>query len=45
MTEPDSFSLEELTERSGTPGRTIAYYVQQGLLPKVGRRGRSTRWC
>jgi DNA-binding transcriptional MerR regulator len=39
-----SYTLSELEERSGFDKRTIAYYVQEGLLPKVGRRGRWTRY-
>tara|TARA_Y100000590_G_scaffold439399_2_gene563379 strand:- start:11 stop:631 length:621 start_codon:yes stop_codon:yes gene_type:complete len=36
------YSLEQLVEKTGTNKRTIAYYIQKGLLPGVGRRGRRT---
>lgn len=43
MTEKiDSFTIQELEELSGFDRRTISYYVQQGLLTKVGKRGRGT---
>lgn len=38
----DGFTIHELEELSGFDRRTIAYYTQEGLLPKVGRRGRGT---
>ena len=38
------FTIDEVIEATGFDRRTIAYYVQQGLLPKVGRRGRLTRY-
>jgi DNA-binding transcriptional MerR regulator len=44
MSEPRNFTLDEITERTGFDKRTIAYYVQEGLLPKVGRRGPKTRY-
>ena len=34
----------ELEEETGFDRRTIAYYVQEGLLPRVGRRGPRTRY-
>jgi len=39
-----SFSPEEIEQRSGFDRRTIAYYVQEGLLPRIGRRGPNTRY-
>jgi len=36
--------MDEVEERTGFDKRTIAYYVQEGLLPKVGRRGPKTRY-
>ena len=39
-----SYTANELERESGFDRRTIAYYVQEGLLPKVGRRGRRTRY-
>lgn len=39
-----SYSITELEHASGTTRRTIVYYIQQGLLPKVGRRGPHTRY-
>ena len=44
MVEIRSYSIDELEELTGFNQRTISYYIQQGLLPKVGRRGRSTRY-
>jgi DNA-binding transcriptional MerR regulator len=44
MSELRTFTLAEIEERTGFDKRTIAYYVQQGLLPKVGRRGPKTRY-
>lgn len=39
-----SYSLSELVEITGFDRRTIVYYIQSGLLPKVGRRGPHTRY-
>ncbi len=39
-----SYTARELERESGFDRRTIAYYVQEGLLPKVGRRGPRTRY-
>ncbi len=39
-----SYSLSELVEATGFDRRTIVYYIQSGLLPKVGRRGPHTRY-
>lgn len=39
-----SYTANELEQATGVDRRTIAYYVQEGLLPKVGRRGRRTRY-
>lgn len=39
-----SYTARELERETGVDRRTIAYYVQEGLLPKVGRRGRRTRY-
>ncbi|MBN8280615.1 MAG: MerR family transcriptional regulator, partial [Gammaproteobacteria bacterium] len=39
-----SHSITELVEASGFDRRTIVYYIQSGLLPKVGRRGPHTRY-
>ena len=41
---PKTLTIDELTGLTGFDRRTIAYYVQEGLLPKVGRRGRLTRY-
>jgi DNA-binding transcriptional MerR regulator len=41
---PRTYTLSELETRSDFDKRTIAYYVQESLLPKVGRRGRRTRY-
>lgn len=44
MADEKTYSIDEIEELSGFDRRTIAYYVQQGLLPKVGRRGPRTRY-
>jgi DNA-binding transcriptional MerR regulator len=41
---PRTYKLKELEALSGFDKRTIAYYVQESLLPKVGRRGPRTRY-
>ena len=38
----NGFTISTLEQLSGFDRRTIAYYVQEGLLPKVGRRGPGT---
>ena len=42
--EMDSYTAAELQRETGFDRRTIAYYVHEGLLPKVGRRGSRTRY-
>lgn len=44
MTEAKTYTLDEIEELTGFDRRTVAYYVQQGVLPKVGRRGPKTRY-
>ena len=44
MPSPRSYSLSDLVEATGFDRRTIVYYIQSGLLPKVGRRGPHTRY-
>ncbi|HSO24645.1 MAG TPA: MerR family transcriptional regulator [Chondromyces sp.] len=44
MSDLRTYTLAEIEERTGFDKRTIAYYVQQGLVPKVGRRGPKTRY-
>ena len=44
MIEERTYTIDEIEEQTGFDRRTIAYYVQQGLLPKVGRRGPRTRY-
>ena len=39
-----SYTTRELERDTGFGRRTIAYYVQEGLLPRVGRRGPRTRY-
>jgi len=34
-----TYTLSELESQSGFDKRTISYYISEGLLPKVGRRG------
>lgn len=44
MSELHTYTLAEIEDRTGFDRRTISYYVQQGLVPKVGRRGPKTRY-
>lgn len=44
MTDRPGLSVNELVAQSGFDRRTIVYYVQQGILPRVGRRGPGTRY-
>ena len=44
MSVATTYTLGEIEDRTGFERRTVAYYVQQGLLPKVGRRGAKTRY-
>lgn len=44
MTTGRSYSITELSAATGFDRRTIVYYIQSGLLPKVGRRGPHTRY-
>jgi len=44
MERPLTYTLDEIEGQTGFDKRTIAYYVQEGLLPKVGRRGPRTRY-
>ena len=42
--EEQTYTIDEIEELTGFDRRTISYYVQQGLLPRVGRRGPRTRY-
>ena len=44
MIDEQTYTIDEIEDHTGFDRRTIAYYVQQGLLPKVGRRGPRTRY-
>jgi DNA-binding transcriptional MerR regulator len=44
MNAPVSYAIGELVEASGFDRRTIVFYIQQGILPRVGRRGPNTRY-
>ena len=44
MLEERTYTMEEIERETGLDRRTIAYYVQAGLLPRVGRRGPKTRY-
>lgn len=44
LLEERTYTMEEIEHVTGLDRRTIAYYVQEGLLPKVGRRGPRTRY-
>ena len=39
-----SYTVRELEQETGFGRRTIAYYVQEGLLPRIGRRGPRSRY-
>lgn len=39
-----SYAIAELEKHADCERRTIVYYIQQGLLPRVGRRGPNTRY-
>ena len=39
-----TYTLDEVERHTGFDKRTIAYYVQEDVLPKVGRRGPRTRY-
>jgi DNA-binding transcriptional MerR regulator len=41
---PKFYTLKELEELTGFDGRTIYFYVQEGLVPKLGRRGRTSQY-
>lgn len=41
---PLTYSMAQLEELSGFDRRTITYYVQEGLVPSVGRRGPKTTY-
>ena len=42
--EERTYTMEEIERETGLDRRRIAYYVQEGLLPKIGRRGPRTRY-
>ena len=44
MSDNVTYTLDEIVDRTGFGKRTTSYYVQKGLLPKVGRRGPKTRY-
>jgi DNA-binding transcriptional MerR regulator len=44
MVDTRTYSIAELTKLSGFDRRTIVFYLQQGLLPRPGRRGPNTRY-
>jgi len=49
MTKPSEredaeYTLAELAERSGVPGRTIRYYIARGVLAEPVRRGRGAAY-
>jgi DNA-binding transcriptional MerR regulator len=44
MESPRVFTMSQLVKKSDFDKRTIAFYVQEGLLPRVGRRGPRTRY-
>jgi len=39
-----TYSITEMQAISGFDRRTIVYYLQQGLVPRAGRRGPNTRY-
>ena len=44
MASQRTYTLDEIERETAFDKRTIAYYVQEELLPKVGRRGPRTRY-
>ena len=44
MSQPRTYTVYELEAESGFDRRTITYYISEGLLPKVGRRGPKTTY-
>lgn len=42
--ETEGYTAAELQRETGVDRRTVAYYIHEGLLPKVGRRGTRTRY-
>lgn len=44
MSSARTYSISELEKLSGFNRRTITYYLQQGLIPRAGRRGPKTRY-
>lgn len=42
--ETASWSLAELSARTGVPGRTIRFYIARGLVPGPVKAGRSARY-
>jgi len=44
LKELKSYTIDELEQLSGTRRRTISYYIGQGLLPSIGRKGPGTRY-
>lgn len=37
---PPSYTIDQLSQRTGVPGRTIRFYQSQGVLPSPRRQGR-----
>ena len=44
MSAEETYTLRELCDSAGVTPRTVYYYVQQGLMPHPGARGRGTRY-
>ncbi|MBM4196385.1 MAG: MerR family transcriptional regulator [Gammaproteobacteria bacterium] len=44
MLEARTYAITELVQLTGFDRRTIVYYLQEGLLPRAGRRGPHTRY-
>ena len=44
MLEVRTYAIADLQKLTGFDRRTIVYYIQQGLLPRAGRRGPNTRY-
>ncbi len=42
--EQRTYTIADLQKHTGFDRRTIVYYIQQGLLPRAGRRGPNTRY-
>ena len=45
MNDERHYTIEELTQLTGVPARTVRLYVQRGLVPPAAGRGRGRHYC